>query len=153
MKAWEEHVSYDLEPAVGHWYRLVDKGDLFRVVGVDVDNDVIEVRWFEGDAEDLDSGSWFEMDLEQAEAPEGWTDDEDVAEEEDDVVAPKRGLRDDDDDDKLGDWEDEDDDIGKMTPSTTMTTMTTTTTTTIGTTMTMTPATADARPGATRPRD
>lgn len=104
-------MSYDLEPAVGHWYRLVDKSDLFRVVSVDVDNDVIEVRWFDGDAEDLDSGSWFEMDLEQAEAPEGWTDEgEDVAEDEDDEKVPKRGAAAEDDDDKLGDWEEDDDD-------------------------------------------
>ncbi len=119
-------MSYDLEPAAGKWYRLVDKGDLFRVVKVDGDNDAIEVRWFDGDAEELDSGSWFEMDLEPAEAPEGWTaDDEDLDEDDDDDSGTKRrasrddddGPRDwdadegdDDDDDDDDDWDDDEDD-------------------------------------------
>jgi hypothetical protein len=106
-------VSYDLEPAVGSWYRLVDKGDLFRVVRVDGDNDAIEVRWFDGDAEELDSGSWFEMDLEEAGAPEGWTDPGDIDEDEvddDEKPAKKRGASRDDDDDRLRDWDDDDDD-------------------------------------------
>jgi hypothetical protein len=106
-------VSYDLEPAVGSWYRLVDKGDLFRVVRVDVDDDAIEVRWFDGEAEEFDSGSWFEMDLEEAEAPEGWTDPDDAEEDEDEDVKPaakRRGAREDDDDDRPRDWDDDDED-------------------------------------------
>jgi len=103
-------VSYDLEPVAGHWYRVVDKGDLFRVVRVDGDNDTIEVRWFDGDGEELDSGSWFEMDLEEAEAPEGWTDPgEDVDEDEDEDDEKPRDWDDDDSDDDDEDDEDNED--------------------------------------------
>jgi hypothetical protein len=103
-------VSYDLEPVVGSWYRLVDKGDLFRVVGVDGDNDTVEVRWFDGDVEELDTGGWFEMDLEQAEAPEGWTDSgEDLEDDDDEKPAKKGGAARDDDDDRPRGWDDDED--------------------------------------------
>jgi hypothetical protein len=92
-----------LEPAAGSWYRLVDKEDLFRVVSIDGDNDTIEIRWFEGEREEIDSGAWFEMDLEEAEAPEGWTDPDDDDDDDDD----DDGASDDEDED---DWDDDDTD-------------------------------------------
>jgi hypothetical protein len=94
-------MSYELDPVVGKWYRQVDKEDPFRVVKIDEDEDLIEIQYVDGEAAELDSESWFEMDLEPSEAPEDWKapDDEDDDEDEDE-----------DEDDDWDDDEDEDED-------------------------------------------
>lgn len=94
-------MSYELDPVVGKWYRQVDKEDLFRVVKIDEDEDLIEIHYADGEAAEFDSESWFEMDLEPSEAPEDWknpSEDEDEDEE------------DDDEEDDEDDWDDEDED-------------------------------------------
>ena len=66
-------MARDLQPIVGNWYKHLDKGQLFRVVDIDEDNDMIEVQHFDGDLEQFESDEWFEMDLERAAEPEDWT--------------------------------------------------------------------------------
>ena len=66
-------MSYELDPIAGQWYRHIDKGQLFRVVTIDEDNDLIEIQYFDGDLEELDSEAWFSMDIDLAETPEDWT--------------------------------------------------------------------------------
>lgn len=66
-------MSYELDPIAGQWYRHIDKGQLFRVVSIDEDDDLIEIQYFDGDLEELDSEAWFSMDLDLSEAPEDWT--------------------------------------------------------------------------------
>ncbi len=66
-------MARDLEPRVGKWYKHLDKGQLFRVIDVDEDNDTIEVQHFDGDLEQFESSEWFEMDLARAAQPEDWT--------------------------------------------------------------------------------
>ena len=127
-------MSYDLEPVAGNWYRHADKGQLFRVVTIDEDRDVIAIQHFDGDLEEVDSSAWFEMDLEAAEEPEDWTGPVDDVETDDldytetDMTAKDwreplqenpRGRKeweeeddeededDDDDDDDDDDWDDE----------------------------------------------
>lgn len=66
-------MARDLDPIVGGWYKHLDKGQVFRVIEVDEDNDMIEVQHFDGDLEQFDSDEWFEMDLVRAAEPEDWT--------------------------------------------------------------------------------
>jgi len=92
-------MSDEIEPVVENWYRNVDEDLLFEVI--DIDNDIIEIRYYGGEAEEIDFETWEEMELEFIENPEDWIGgyndiDEDDWDDEDD---------DDDDDD-----EDEDDD-------------------------------------------
>jgi Family of unknown function (DUF6763) len=77
-------MSHELEPTVGRWYRNVDREQLFKVVGIDEDDELIEILHFDGDREKIDTGAWIEMDLETAEAPEDWIDPDDSDEEDDD---------------------------------------------------------------------
>ena len=60
----------ELDPITGNWYRHLDKGPMFRVVGIDEDRDVIEIQYFDGDVEEIDADEWSEMDLDVAEPPE-----------------------------------------------------------------------------------
>lgn len=63
----------ELDPIVGNWYRHLDKGQLFRVVAFDEERGVVELQHFDGDLEEIDASSWFDMEIEPAEAPEDWT--------------------------------------------------------------------------------
>jgi hypothetical protein len=108
-------MSHELDPKVGRWYRRVDDEQLFKVVSIDEDDGVVEIKTVDGEIEELDSAEWVELDLEAAEAPEDYVDHDDEADEDDaDDPEPARGRsddwEDDDDDDDDDDWDDDDDD-------------------------------------------
>jgi len=115
-------MSHELDPKVGRWYRRLDDEQLFKVISIDEDEGLVEIKTFDGDVEELDSTEWVELDLEAAETPEDYVDpdeksdddeDEEKADEEDDRPSRGRGARDDwdeDDDDDLDDDDDDDND-------------------------------------------
>jgi hypothetical protein len=45
-----------IEPIVGDWYR--SHGQLFEVVAVDEDDDIIEIQHADGDLEEIDLDDW-----------------------------------------------------------------------------------------------
>jgi len=101
-------MSHELDPKVGRWYRRLDDEQLFKVVAIDEDDGLVEIRKTDGEIEELDSTEWVVLDLEVAEPPEDYVDpdvaaDEDEDEDEDDVDD------DDDDDEDDDDWDDDDD--------------------------------------------
>ena len=100
-------MSYELDPIVGQWYRQIDEGELFRVVGIDEDEDLIEIQYADGESEELDSESWFELDLELSEAPDDWKDP-DEGDEDDDEDLDDAELEDDEDDEDA-DWDEDED--------------------------------------------
>lgn len=61
------------EPIVSQWYQHLDKGYRFQVLAFDEDARTVEVQHFDGDLEDLDLESWYELDIEPIEPPEDWT--------------------------------------------------------------------------------
>ena len=105
----------EIEPVAGNWYTHGDKGQTFQVVAVDEDRDVIEIQYFDGDLEQVDSDAWYEMDLELAEPPEderGPLDDDST----DDRRFSERAITDREYRDELegnrseSEWEDDEDD-------------------------------------------
>ena len=106
-------MSHDLDPVAGRWYQDLDKDHLFRVVSIDVDEDLIDIQHFDGEREEIDSGAWVEMDLDRAEAPEDWIppagdDDEDDGDFRD--REEKEAKEDDDEDeDEDDDWDEDED--------------------------------------------
>jgi hypothetical protein len=97
-------MSRDHNPVPGKWYESLDDEEVFRVLSVDEDAELIELQYEDGDVEEIDYETWQELDLELTEQPEGWSDDED--EDEDD----EEELDEDEDDDDWDDDEDEDED-------------------------------------------
>ncbi len=57
-------------PLIGGWYRHLDKGDLFQVVGLDDHTHTIEIQVFDGDIDEIDDEVWDELPIAQAEPPE-----------------------------------------------------------------------------------
>jgi hypothetical protein len=92
-------VSRDFDPVPGQWYEDLDREEVFKVVSVDPDDMLVRIQWLDGEFEDLDLEAWNELDLEQAEEPEGWVDEEEDVDEEDE-----------DEEDLDEDWDDEDED-------------------------------------------
>jgi len=103
-------VSRDFDPVPGQWYEDLDREEVFKVVSLDPDDMLVRIQWLDGEYEELDLEAWNELDLEQAEEPEGWVDedDEDLDEEDEDEEDLEEDWDDEDEDDD--DWDDEDED-------------------------------------------
>jgi hypothetical protein len=98
-------VSRDYDPEPGQWYEDLDREDVFKVISVDPDDAMVRIQWLDGEYEDLDVDAWNELDLELAEEPEGWVDDD---LDEDDEEEDEEDW--DDEDEEDDDWDDDDDD-------------------------------------------
>jgi hypothetical protein len=114
-------MSHELDPKVGRWYRRIDDEQLFKVVSIDEDDGLIEIKTVDGEVEELDATEWVELDLDAAEAPEDYVDPDDESDDDEDEEdeRPASGVKDDwdddddddedEDDDDDDDWDDEDD--------------------------------------------
>ncbi len=87
----------DHNPVPGKWYKSLDDEEVFQVLSIDEDSELIELQYEDGDVEEIDYETWHELDLDLTEEPEGWSGSEDEVE-------------DDEDDDDWDDDEDEDED-------------------------------------------
>jgi len=83
-------VNAEVNPVVGHWYRSVEKGQTFTVIGVDEEEGIIEIQHVNGEIEEIDTNVWSEMELELVDEPDEWrgalnnVDDDDLEYEDDD---------------------------------------------------------------------
>jgi predicted dehydrogenase len=100
-------VARDYDPVQGQWYEDLEENEVFRVLSVDPDEEIIEVQYENGDIEEIDLDTWHELDLERAEEPEGWASDDDEDEDEEEDEDEDDWDEDEDDDD----WDDDDEDL------------------------------------------
>jgi hypothetical protein len=99
-------VSRDFDPTPGQWYEDLEREETFKVLAVDPDDIVVRIQWLDREIEELDLDTWNELDLELAEEPEGWADDD----EEEDDKGDDEDLDDEDwEDDEDDDWDDDED--------------------------------------------
>ena len=99
-------MARDYDPVQGQWYEDLEENEVFRVLSVDPDEEIIEVQYENGDIEEIDLDTWHELDLERAEEPEGWASDDEDDEDEEEEEDEDDWDEDEDDDD----WDDDDDD-------------------------------------------
>ena len=66
-------MSTDADPVQLNWYAPQGKGQEFRVVAVDSEKKLIEIQNFDGEINEIDFDTWYEMDLELIEEPEDWS--------------------------------------------------------------------------------
>ena len=102
-------MARDYDPVQGQWYEDLEENEIFRVLSVDPDEEIIEVQYENGDIEEIDLDTWHELDLERAEEPEGWASDDDDEDEEEDAEDEDEDDWDEDEDDD--DWDDDDEDL------------------------------------------
>jgi hypothetical protein len=89
-------------PSIGEWYRHTG-GDSFEVVAFDEDDGTIEIQYFDGTVEEMDTedweSQWADRTLEAAEPPEDWSGSVDVESTDDSAAgsdvssSDERGLR------------------------------------------------------------
>lgn len=102
-------MARDYDPVQGQWYEDLEENEIFKVLSVNPDEEIIEVQYENGDIEEIDLDTWHELDLERAQEPEGWASDEDDDEDEDEDLDDDDWDEDEDDDDLDDDEEDDDD--------------------------------------------
>lgn len=100
-------MARDYDPVQGKWYEDLEENEVFKVLSVDPDQELVEVQYENGDIEEIDLDTWHELDLEQAEEPEGWASDDEDEEDDEDEDEDEDDWDEDDDDD----WDDEDEDL------------------------------------------
>ena len=99
-------MARDYDPVQGQWFEDLEENEVFRVLSVDPDEEIIEVQYENGDIEEIDLDTWHELDLERAEEPEGWASDDEDEDDEDEEDTDEDDWDEDEDDD---DWDDDDD--------------------------------------------
>ena len=100
-------VARDFDPVAGQWYRdLVDQ-EVFQVMSVDPDEEVLQIQYEDGETEEIDLDTWSELDLEHTEEPEGWSGSDD----DDDDLDMDDDWEEDEEDEEDDDWDDDDDDM------------------------------------------
>ena len=99
-------MARDYDPVQGQWFEDLEENEIFRVLSVDPDEEIIEIQYENGDIEEIDLDTWHELDLERAEEPEGWASDEEDDEDEEEEDVDEDDWDEDEDDD---DWDDDDD--------------------------------------------
>jgi hypothetical protein len=105
------HVGRDYVPVQGQWYEDLEENEIFQVLSVDPDEEIVEIIYENGDTEEIDLDTWHELDLEHATQPEGWADDKDSEEEDDDEEEDVEDDDDWDEDEDDDDFDDDDDDL------------------------------------------
>ena len=76
-------MSTESDPIISNWYQHLDKGQGFHVVAIDEERGLIELQYFDGNLEEIDLDTWYQMDLEPIEPPENWAGALDISETDD----------------------------------------------------------------------
>lgn len=66
-------MSGQISAEIGHWYRPFSGDNLFEVVAIDYDDQVIEVQHFDGEVEEIDFNGWKTIIPIETSPPEDWT--------------------------------------------------------------------------------
>lgn len=61
-----------IQPEVGNWYENVDAETLFEVVAIDEDGSTLAIQYFEGELEELDLETFWQLSLRTVDQPEDW---------------------------------------------------------------------------------
>lgn len=64
-------MSSNFDPRIGDWYRTVE-GECFEIVARDELDGTLELQYFDGTLDELDSAQWDDLILEPIEPPEDW---------------------------------------------------------------------------------
>ena len=92
-------MARDYDPVQGQWYEDLEENEIFKVLSVDPDQELVEIQYENGDIEEIDLDTWNELDLEHAQEPEGWASEKDDEEEEEEEEEEEDWDEDEDDDD------------------------------------------------------
>lgn len=67
-------MSNNAEPGVGNWYQYPEDGERFEVLEVDEDRGVVEVRYADGEHDEIDLEEWGDLEVDLTDPPEDWAE-------------------------------------------------------------------------------
>ncbi len=73
----------EFDPIQGNWYRDLDKDEEFFVIDVYEDDGIVEIQHYNGDVEEIELDSWYDLNIEPVEPPEDWVGSYEDVEEDD----------------------------------------------------------------------
>src|SRR5262245_42064312 len=79
--AARESMGRDHNPVPGQWYESLDDEEVFQVLSVDEDAELIELQYEDGDVEEIEYEEWQGRELALTDEREGWSGSGDVDEE------------------------------------------------------------------------
>ena len=65
-------MSEKVNPVIGNWYKDAEE-EVFEIVAMDEDDNTIEIQYFGGEIDELDTDSWALMEVKNVAAPEDWS--------------------------------------------------------------------------------
>lgn len=63
-----------LHPIEGEWYEDMERGRIFQVIELNKEDETVNIQYEDGELDEIGYEDWYEMDLENAEPPEDWTE-------------------------------------------------------------------------------
>ena len=66
-------MSGQVTAEIGHWYRSLNSDELFEVVAIDYDEQLIETQYFDGNIEEIEFNGWKVLFPVEIAPPEDWT--------------------------------------------------------------------------------
>ncbi|MGH8478518.1 MAG: DUF6763 family protein [Gammaproteobacteria bacterium] len=67
-------MSNNAEPSVGNWYQYPEDGERFEVLEVDEDRGVVEIRYADGEHDEIDLEEWGDLEVDLTDPPEDWAE-------------------------------------------------------------------------------
>ena len=66
-------MAFEADPLVDNWYQDRNREERFTIVAFDQDDGLLELQYENGDLEEIDIDTWYEMDIETVAMPEDWS--------------------------------------------------------------------------------
>jgi hypothetical protein len=60
-------------PVVGRWYRHLQKGETFQVIGINGGGEPVQVQLFDGNIEEIPRDEWRATPMQACAPPEDWS--------------------------------------------------------------------------------
>ena len=60
-------------PLVGSWYKCPEFPEIFEIVAIDSDEQLIEIQYFSSELEEIDQDTWKALPITEVAAPEDWS--------------------------------------------------------------------------------
>lgn len=66
-------MRHHVQPNIGNWYKNIEDNSLFEVVASDFKDDYVEVQYFNGEIDEFDYDTWYNLELKNMPEPEDWS--------------------------------------------------------------------------------
>ena len=76
-------MTSEADPIIDAWYHYPAKAQKFKVTALDDHAATVEIQYFDGNIDELDVDTWYDLDIERVEEPEDWTGPMDSIEKDD----------------------------------------------------------------------